>query len=178
MAELLTVARPYAEAIFRTAVEEGKLSDYSRMLAMTAAVASDSQMADTLANPRHSLATKLDLFNAIAGNQLNLATKNLVAILVESRRTVLLAPIAEHFEALKREHESTLKAVITSALPLTDADVQGVVQAIASKRGKKVEAVVNVDASLIGGVRIQIGDEVVSASVRDQLDHMAVALSQ
>jgi F-type H+-transporting ATPase subunit delta len=176
MAELTTVARPYAEAMFRTAKEQGKLDDYATMLASMAAVASDAQMADTLANPRFSLDTKLDLFASVLGAQLDPTGRNLASMLIDSRRSSLLVPIAQLYESLKREHQATLKAVITSAFALSDAEVRSLVDALAAKHGKKVVVEVRVDADLIGGVRIQIGDEVLSASVRDQLNHMAAAI--
>jgi F-type H+-transporting ATPase subunit delta len=177
MAELITVARPYAEAMFRTAKEVGQLPQFSAALGKMAALASDAQMADVLANPRFSLTTKLDLFKSVMGGESHPTAENLVSMLVESRRAVLLPHIAAHFEALKREHESTLVAIVTSARALSEADVQGLVAAISAKRGKKVVAEVRIDPELIGGVRIQIGDEVLSGSVRDQLNQMAAALA-
>ena len=78
---------------------------------------------------------------------------------------------------LKREHESVLKVRIVSAFPMNDAEKNELVQALAKKYGKKIEAEVAVDQSLIGGANIEIGDEVIHASVRDTLDKMAIALS-
>jgi F-type H+-transporting ATPase subunit delta len=176
MAELITVARPYAEALFRMARDKGQLDTFSNMLAKMAAVASDAQMADTLGNPRFSLATKLDLFLGVVGEADDVG-RNLASILIDSRRAQLLPPIAEHYEALKREHQQVLRVVITSALPMSDSEVQALVATLEAKRGRKVQAEVQMDASLIGGVRIQIGDEVVSASVRDQLEQMRLAIA-
>ena len=90
---------------------------------------------------------------------------------------MLLAPISAQFDALKREHDKMLKAHIVSAFPMADVDKNDLVQALAKKYGRSVEAEVSVDASLIGGVRIQIGDEVIHASTRDTLDQMAIALT-
>lgn len=176
MAEPITIARPFAEAVFRSAVEAGALAAYSDALARGAAITSDATMAAVLGNPRHSLETKLAAFNGVAG-ELPSPLKNLVSILIDSRRSALLAPIRDHFETLKHAHESVLRAAITSAFPLSDTERDDLIRSLAKKYGKTIEASVTVDASLLGGVRIQIGDEVVSASVRDQLNQMAVALS-
>ena len=79
---------------------------------------------------------------------------------------------------LQREHDGVVKAVITSAFPLSDTDKASLVEGLAKKYGKRVEAEVKVDASLIGGARVQVGDDVIHASVRDTLDKMATALAQ
>ena len=103
--------------------------------------------------------------------------KNLVNALLESQRASLLPFISEHFERLQREHDGVVKALITSAFALSDADKASLVDGLARKYGKRVEAEVKVDASLIGGARVQVGDDVIHASVRDTLDKMAVALA-
>ena len=177
MAELITVARPYAQATFRTALEAKDLSGWSDMLQLAAAVVGNPHMAALLGNPKVSTKEKIDLFHSVTMEKLNAAMKNLVNMLIEDHRAGLLLPISEQFDALKRNHEKMLKAHIVSAFPMADADKNDLVQALAKKYGRTVEAEVSVDASLIGGVRIQIGDEVIHASTRDTLDQMAVALT-
>jgi len=177
MAELITVARPYAQATFRTALEAGDLARWSDMLQLAAAVAGNPQMSALLSNPKVSSGEKVDLFHSVTAGKLNDAMKNLVNLLIEDHRAGLLVPISAQFESLKREHDKVLKAHIVSAFPLSDAEKSDLVGVLAKKFGKTVEAEISVDSSLIGGVRIQIGDEVIHASARDTLDHMAVALS-
>lgn len=178
MAELATVARPYAEAVFRSAQEQGQLGAFSDMLKLAAAIASDARMSDLLANPKHPLKTKLDAVFGVAGDKFAPAVKNLVTMLIEARRSTLLVPVSEQFESLKRDAESVLKAHITSAFPMSDAEKADMVAALTKKYGKRVEAEVSVDATLLGGARVQIGDQVVSGSVRDQLNQMASALTR
>ena len=177
MAELITVARPYAQAAFRSALEANNLTGWSDMLQLAAAVVSNAQMAALLGNPKVSAKEKVDLFHSITADKLNDVMTNLVNLLIENHRAVLLAPISTQFDTLKREHDKMLKAHIVSAFPMADADKNDLVQALAKKYGRSVEAEVSVDASLIGGVRIQIGDEVIHASTRDTLDQMAIALT-
>ena len=98
--------------------------------------------------------------------------------MIENQRATLLPFISEHFARLQREHDGVVKAVITSAFALSDADKASLIEGLAKKYGKRVEAEVKVDASLIGGARIQVGDDVIHASVRDTLDKMAIALAQ
>ena len=177
MAELITVARPYAEAAFRAGLDAKDLAGFSEQLQLAAAVASNKQMSALLANPKVAPRQKIELFQAVTSGKLGDSLKNMVDMLVENHRTVLLPLISEHFDKRKREHESVLKARIVSAFPISDAEKDGLVQALAKKYGKQVVAEVVVDASLIGGANIEIGDEVIHASVRDTLDKMAVALA-
>jgi F-type H+-transporting ATPase subunit delta len=177
MAELITVARPYAEAAFRAALESKDLAGVSDQLHLAAAVASDAQMSALLSNPKVTAVQKRELFFSVTAGKLGDVVKNLVGMLVDNHRTVLLPLVSEHFEALKNEQESVLHARILSAFPMSDAEKSDLVQSLAKKYGKKVEAEVVVDSSLIGGVNIEIGDEVIHASVRDTLNKMAVSLA-
>ncbi len=176
MAELITVARPYAEAAFRSALDAGDLGGWSDILQLAAAVATNDQMAATLMNPKVSTEQKKALFHSVMGTT-SAGAKNLIDMLLDGHRSVLIASIAAQFEALKRAHESKVKARIVTAFPMSGTEQAELVQALAKKFGRTVEAETVVDASLIGGVRIEIGDEVIHASVRDTLDRMAIALA-
>jgi F-type H+-transporting ATPase subunit delta len=103
---------------------------------------------------------------------------NLVALLIDNHREVLVGSIAEQFEELKREHEKVVRAHITSAQPLDDSQRAAIVAALEKRYGKKVEADLDVDPDLLGGARVQVGDQVINASVRDALAQMAVALAR
>lgn len=179
MAEIATHARPYAEASFRSALEARDLAGWSAGLALAGAIAADPQMADLLGDPRLSRAQKLELFFGVGGDGLAPGQRNLVTLLVDGARARLLPEIAAQFEALKRIHESVLKVRIVSARELAQEERDDLVAAISHKHdGRRVEATVEVDASLIGGARVHVGDEVINASIRDALAQMAVALSR
>lgn len=177
MAELTTVARPYAEAAFRAGVEAKDVAGYGAKLQLLGAAAANGEAASLLGNPKVSVKEKADLLFSVAGGNVPDTMKNLVNALLESQRASLLPFISEHFERLQREHDGVVKALITSAFALSDADKASLVDGLARKYGKRVEAEVKVDASLIGGARVQVGDDVIHASVRDTLDKMAVALA-
>ena len=178
MAEIATLARPYAEASFRSAQEANDLPRWSEGLSLAGAIAADPQMADLLGDPRLSREQKLELFFGVAGDRLPPPVRNLVTILVDGARIVLLPEVAAQFEALKRVQESVVKVRIVSARELADAERDDLVAAISRKYGRRVEASVEVDASLIGGARVHVGDEVINASMRDALAQMAVALAR
>jgi F-type H+-transporting ATPase subunit delta len=176
MAELTTVARPYGEAVFRAAVEAGSISAFGDALAVLGAAAANPQAVAILGNPKVTVAEKAAVLSAPAG-ALAPAISNLLTMLIESGKASLLPFIAEHFARLQRQHDGVVKATITSAMQLSDADKSGLVDALSRKYGKRVEAVVVIDAGLIGGARIQVGDDVIHASVRDTLDQMKQALT-
>ena len=178
MAEIATVARPYAEAVFRAALEKNALAAVAQSLALVAAAARDEQMHSVLLNPRVNAQQKKDIFDSAAGGRLDDVTKRLVAILVDGHREVLIGSIAEQFEDLKHEHEKVLRARITSAQPLSEPQAGEIVAALERRYGRKVEADLDVDPQLLGGARVQVGDQVINASVRDALAQMAAALTR
>lgn len=178
MAELATIARPYAEATFKAALEKNRLGPVAESLALLAAIVRDETMHSVLSNPKVSSAQKKEIFDAAAGGGLDELAKNLTALLVENHREVLMGYIAEQFQELKHEHERVLQARITSAQPLSDAQRDDIVAALEKRYGKKVEAELDTDPELLGGARVQIGDQVIHASVRDALAQMAAALTR
>jgi F-type H+-transporting ATPase subunit delta len=178
MAELATVARPYAEAAFQAAVERKSLAAVHEALQVLAAIAADPQMHSAIGNPKVTAAQKKELFDSVAGARLDEISKNLVAILVDNHREVLIGSIAEQFDELKREHDRVIQARITSARPLDDRQRADIVAALEKRYGKKVEAELDVDPTLLGGARVQVGDQVIHASVRDALAQMAAALAR
>ena len=178
MAETATVARPYAEATFRSALEKNALGAVAESLALVAAIARDEQMHAILLNPKVNAQQKKDIFDSAAAGRLDEITKRLIAILVDSHREVLIGSIAEQFEQLKHEHDKVLRARITSAQPLSDEQRDEIVAALEKRYGKKVETELDVNPELLGGARVQVGEQVIHASVRDALAQMAAALAR
>jgi F-type H+-transporting ATPase subunit delta len=178
MAELATVARPYAEAAFRAAQQNGTLGAVGEGLAMLAAAERDEGMRSVLLNPKVTAQQKKELLGSIVGDRMDTVVKNLVSLVIDNHRETLLGHIEEQFDELKREQEKVVRARITSAQPLTDAQRSDIVSALERRYGKKVEAELDVDASLLGGARVQVGDQVIHASVRDALAQMAAALTR
>lgn len=176
MAELTTVARPYAEAAFRSAVEAGSVASTGTQLARMGAAMATREASSVLGNPRVATSEKASLITSVAGGDVSAMVANLVRTLIDYQRASLLPFISEHFQRLQRDHEGVTKATITSAFALRDDDRKGLVDALAKKYGKKIDAEVVIDPSLIGGARIQVGDEVIHASVRDALDKMTTLL--
>ena len=178
MAELATVARPYAEAAFQSALEGGRLEPAAESLAMVAAISRDERLRSALSNPKVGAAQKKGLFRELVGERLDPGVGRLIDLLVDNHREALLGEIATQFDELKREQERVVQARITSAQPLTDAQRAEIVSALETRHGKRIEVEIEVDPELLGGARVQIGDQVIHASVRDALGQMAAALTR
>jgi len=175
MAENLTLARPYAEAAFDLARAGKTLDAWEQALGRMAQVASDPQMQECIGNPKFSTEQLATLFIDVCGKIAD-APKNFVHILVDNERLAVLPEIHELFVRLKNAHEGIRQAQVTSAFPLDDAALKKLIADLEPRFKCKLEATVNVDPELIGGVRVAVGDEVIDASVRGKLATMAAAL--
>ena len=173
MAELSTIARPYAEALFATARDQqGGLESWGELLTELAQLASNGDVRDALSDPRLSVDQRVDLFVGLVKSPLSDQASNLIRLLVENNRILLLEQIAEQFVLLKHRHQGTALAEITSAYPMSDAQVAELVAGLEKKFGLKLTSAVTVDAGLIGGVRVIVGDQVLDTSVQAQLARM------
>ena len=175
MAEAVTIARPYAEAVFALADKGGDLARWSRTLATMAAVAANPDARRAVGDPNLSAEQVYGLFAAASGD-LTGKEQNFLRVLIENDRLSALPEIAAIYEDLKNEREGVVEAVITTAFPLDKRQLEQLVQEIESRVKRKVQPQVNVDGELIGGVRMQVGDEVIDGSVRGRLAAMAAAL--
>lgn len=176
MAEAITIVRPYAVAAFRLAKEKKALAQWSEMLSFAAAVAADTQMKTLIDDPKVTGAELEKMFLAICDKKLDESGVNLIKLLGEYGRLALLPEVAQAFEELKAEDEGVLEAEITAAAKPADSAVKALVKRLETKFGKKIEASVKVDPELIGGIKIVIGDTVIDASVRGQLQELAYTL--
>lgn len=176
MAETITIARPYAEAIFDLADGTGTLAEWSQRLANMATVAADTDMRGAIGNPNLSAEKLYGLFASLCGDSMNSEAQNLVHILIDNRRLTVLPEVKNIFESLKREREGQVEAHITSAFPMNEAQVNSLVQDLEARFKRKVQPVLSVDSELIGGVRVRVGDEVIDGTVRGKLAAMASAL--
>lgn len=184
MAENVTLARPYAEAAFQLAKSGKALDAWSDALARLSAVVDCPEMEECIGNPRLNPAqlTRLCLevaaFDSKSGAKAGMSAdqENFVRVLAENERLIVLPEISALFNELKHAHEGVKDAEITSAFPLDESVLKNLVVDLERKFGCKIQASVKVDADLIGGVRIAVGDEVIDASVRGKLAAMATAL--
>ncbi len=176
MAEMLTIARPYAEAAFKFARDAQALPAWSAALARLAAVLASPTAHDLIGHPGVP-ADRLAAVIADTTGGLDAQQLNFVRLLADNERLGAIAEIANLFEALRNDHEGVLEATIASAFPIDAGQVDGIVATLSQRFGRRIKASVSVDPELIGGVSIRIGDEVIDASVRGKLAQMAGALT-
>ena len=176
MAEPSTIARPYAEAAFRLANAQGKLAEWSVALTNLAAVAADERVRGAVGDPNLSAAKVAGLIISILAGKLSGDAENFVRVLAENGRLGVVTEIRTHFEALKNEREGTVEAEVTTAFEMNPGQLADLVSRLEKKTGRRVKARVSVDKSLIGGVKVVIGDKVIDGSARAQLSALENAL--
>jgi len=175
MAELATIARPYAEALFKAAGAQS--ASHVEALDALAAVAANAELRQFADNPKVSDAQVVELVTGVARTALSAPLQNLLQLVVENRRLVALPEIAAQYHALVNAQSGVSDAKISSAFPLDAAQLADVVAALEKRFGRKLNASVAVDADLIGGIRVEVGDEVLDTSVKARLEQMKVALT-
>jgi F-type H+-transporting ATPase subunit delta len=175
MAELATIARPYAEALFKSS--QGDLNGTAQWLDALGAVADNAQLLQFAGNPKVTDQQVFDVVADVAKAQLPDNAKNFLRMVIENGRLAALPEIASQFRTLKNEISGSSDAVVYSAFPIP-ADSLGDVAGTLEKRfGRKLNVTVAEDPSLIGGIRVVVGDEVLDTSVKARLEQMKVALT-
>lgn len=176
MAEPNTIARPYAEAAFKLADAQGKLAEWSAALGNLAAIAVDGRVRGAVGDPNLSAAKVAGVFISILAGKLSGEAENFVRVLAENGRLGVLPEIRAQYEALKNQREGVVEAEVISAFEMEKSQVADLVARLEKKTGRKVKAKVSVDKSLIGGVKVVIGDKVIDGSARAQLGALEIAL--
>ncbi len=173
-AEFATVARPYARAIFSSALDgDSKLDHWSEILSSLVAVSSDESAVALLSSPGYTNQQKTEFFESVLGSMLDIEAKNFISLLAEYNRVNLLASIAEIYERMKANHQKTLEVNITSAYELSFDESESLISALSSKLGRDIDLEVSVDEKLIGGAIIKMEDNVVDDSIKGKLEKFA-----
>lgn len=176
MTELATLARPYAVAAFKTAKQTDATVAWSESLQFLSLVVQDRHLAEIIANPKVSKDKKTAVMLEICQDQIQEQVTNLLKILIENSKLQLLPRIAALYEEYKAEHEGYVNVDLYSAYPLNKAEQSSYVAMLEKKLNKKVNAVVSVDKTLIGGILAKAGDKVIDGSIRGQLHQLAKRL--
>jgi F-type H+-transporting ATPase subunit delta len=176
MAEISTVARPYAEAAFDLANAAGAPDRWLDLLVRLAAVARDAQVVALLGDPKIGPEQLVELFSGVLRGEIEGEARGFLRVLAENGRIALLPEIASQFRRLRNDAQGCADARIESAFPLSGSELAELVAALERRFGRRLEATVTVNAELIGGVRVTVGDEVLDASVRGSLGRMAASL--
>ena len=177
MAELSTLARPYAKAAFDFARDKGALAQWSEQLAVCAAVAADAGMESVLGNPSLTDEQQAQTLNEVCGDATGAEVKNFVVVLADNKRLPLLPEISTQFDLLKANLEKSVDVEVVSAFDLDDATAEKLAGVLGQKLEREVKVSTSTDADLLGGVLIRAGDLVIDGSVRGRLNKLAEAMN-
>ncbi|MDD9839897.1 F0F1 ATP synthase subunit delta [Escherichia coli] len=176
MAELLTLARPYAKAAFAYASEQGATDNWSNALQVLSAAVQDEAFSAYLDRPELTPAGQVKLFAKVLGEDQSQAVSNFLTLLADNDRLVLLPEIAAEYEQLKSQNNNNVDVVIESAFPLTAEQEQLLKSALEKRFNSTVTVSVEVKPELIAGVVIRAGDQVIDDSALNKLEKMRTRL--
>lgn len=175
MAELATIARPYAEALFKASLAD--LSGTAAWLDELTAIARNSQLLQFSDSPKVTTTQVFDVIVGVAQVALPEPAKNFLRMLIENGRLSALPEIAAQFRALKNAQSGSSDAVVHSAFAIDGAQLADLAATLEQRFGRKLNVSVQLQPELIGGVRVVVGDEVLDTSVKARLEQMKVALA-
>ncbi|MDG0969745.1 MAG: F0F1 ATP synthase subunit delta [Porticoccaceae bacterium] len=173
MAELSTLARPYAKAAFEFAVDASDLQAWSNSLATAAAVTQQPEMIKFLRSPSATTEQQASALIDICGDTVDTAGQNFISILSENRRLTLLPHISQQFDVMKANREKAVDVEVISAQVLDDKQQKMLTEALSKTLDRKVNMQVSLDNSLLGGAVIRAGDTVIDGSIRGRLTKLA-----
>ncbi|MCK5121661.1 MAG: F0F1 ATP synthase subunit delta [Methylococcales bacterium] len=176
MSELSTLARPYAEAVFKRALESKSASEWSDELAFLALVMQDKEMTAIIANPKVSQEQLTALLLDICQDQLKQEGVNFLKLLIENDRLILAPQISALYESFKAEHEGYVDVEVISAYALSKEEQKKFATTLEKKLDKKVHITTSIDKTLIGGFLAKAGDKVIDGSIKGQLQQLAKKL--
>jgi F-type H+-transporting ATPase subunit delta len=175
MAEIATIARPYAEALFKASSSD--VGGAATWLDQVAAIAANPQLKAFADNPKATVEQVLGVIAGVAGSPLPAAATNFLTTVLENGRFAALPEVAKQFRTLANAKSGSSDAVVQSAFPISDAELAQLSATLEKRFGRKLKPTVELDPALIGGIRVVVGDEVLDTSVKARLEQMKVALS-
>ncbi len=175
MAEITTIARPYAKAAFDFALEKQVVESWAEMLNFAAQVSENEAMKPLLSGSLagHQLA---DLFIKVCGEQVNEQCQNLLKVMAENGRLEVLPAVYELFHEFKNEWAKEVEATVVSATELSAEQQQKISASLEKRLTRKVKLNCSVDASLVAGVIITAGDLVIDGSVSGKINRLSDTL--
>jgi F-type H+-transporting ATPase subunit delta len=172
-AEKITIARPYAEAVFKIAEETDSLDTWSNDLLLISRVAGNTEIANLIGNPRLGKVSLQGLILDILGDSVSPAANKLVLLLIENNRLFLADEIVQQFELFKMERQNSINITIVSAYAVSKEEETKLSKVLRQKLGRDIAITTEKDTSLIGGIKIRAGDLVIDGSIRNKLARLA-----
>ena len=177
MADINTIARPYAKAAFEVALDAGKLEKWQDLLSLLAVVASDKNMQPLLSNPNIPSEKLAELLIDICGaKKVDEYGQNFLRLLAQNKRLNALPSIFLAYEDFKAEHEKSVTVTVKSVVDLSGKQIKQITSKLEAKLNRKINLKTEVDSSLLGGMIIEANDMVIDGSVRGKLQELGQAL--
>lgn len=176
MAELATIARPYAEALYQVALK-ADVKAWGQQISALALVAQDAELRQFADSPKAQPEQVLAIMSAAASQPLAEGMLSFLREVIANGRLAALPAVAAQFHALANAAQGVADATIFSAYPIEAAQLAEVVAALEKRFARKLKAQVTLEPALIGGIRVVVGDEVLDTSVKSRLERMKVALT-
>jgi len=177
MAELRTLARPYAKAAFQAASETSSVQLWADQLTLLGSISAEAKVADAISSSTIDAATQVSTLTNLAGDDLGVAVNNFLHVLASNKRLLLLPSIAELFAELKADLERSVEVNISTAFALDSAVETKLTEALKNKLQREIHVNTNVDKSLLGGVVVRAGDIVIDGSIKGRIAKLAEAMS-
>lgn len=177
MAELTTLARPYAKAAFGHARGTNDLAGWAKQLRLLANVSAHEVIGKVIGSPAASPEQQAQVVIDVCGDELSGPVQNFVRLLAENKRLALLPQVLTLFEAFKSAEEQAVDIELTTAFALDDASEKKLVDALSAKLARKVKVNSVVDQQLLAGAIIKAGDLVIDGSMRGRLEKLAKAIN-
>jgi F-type H+-transporting ATPase subunit delta len=175
--ERATIARPYAKAVFESALPGRTFAQWSAGLAAAAEVVVDPRVAELIKNPEVPTADIAEFIIGVAGDKLDAHMQNFVRVLAENHRLLLLPEILAHYEVMRADVENTVDVEVISAVKLDPAQADKLAGALNTRLKRRVNMRNSVDASLLGGAVIHAGDLVIDGSLKGRLQRLRTELT-
>lgn len=178
MAELRTMARPYARAAFACATENDELSLWREALGALARISEEPGLRPALRGPRR-LSERVceDALQALGEERANERVRNFLRMLAVRRRLPLLSEIARLFDAYAIDADGRVRVEVTSARALDAAERDRVEKALAGRLGRKVQASYDEDATALAGLLVRVGDRVMDGTLKSRLERLSAAMN-
>jgi F-type H+-transporting ATPase subunit delta len=178
MAESQTLARPYAEAAYGLAREQGSVAAWADQLAALVSITTETQVAELINNPSTPTDVVANVVNAVGASVLTDGAKRLVDTMAANRRLSVISDVKAQFDVLRAENEGRIQASVTSAVALSSEQQAVLKNALDAKWSANVEVTFNVDSTLVGGAVIKAHDWVIDGSIASQLNKLAAVIAQ
>ena len=174
----LGAGRRYAEAAFELATRDKAVDAWQRDLAFAAELARDERVARAADSPAVPVAERRKLVRRLLASRVSPFALNLALLVAERGRFAVLPDVSVEYDALVRKSRGIVAATVTTPTPLSKQELAAVKKRVEQLAGAHVELSTATDPSLLGGLRVRIGDLQIDASVSGRLERLRARLVQ